>query len=430
MLPSFKHIALYFYCLLQVTYSIGQNHEFFNYNQTLRIDFVLSGNYNQQKIAIAHFKKISGYSGNQHQNLPPFDYGTYRLVLLDGKTQDTLFIKGFCTLFEEWRVTTPAQQVVKAFEQTIEAPWPLNDVYLIFEARNKSNSFKPLLREKFSPHKSPIMEVKTPDEHPIKLLHGKNKPSQQTDLLILAEGYTRAEKNQFFIDAKKMSNYLLGMKPYSQLKNKITIRARFIASPETGTDIPSKQIWRQTPMNSSFSTFGSERYLESFSTWTIYDYAAGVPHDHIVLLVNSDKYGGGGVYNHFSITSARNKHSNEVFVHELGHGLAGLADEYYYDDNSDFYDLNHEPWNPNITTLIAFDKKWKHLIADNVPVPTPPLPQYESATGVFEGAGYSAKGIYRPAFNCRMKSNDAEGFCEVCQKAIAQMVKFYAGKNK
>lgn len=430
MMPSFKHITLYFYCLLLVTYSKGQNQEFFNYNQTLRVDFVLSGNHNQQKIAIAHYKKIEGYSGNQHQNLPPFDYGTYRLVLLDAQTQDTLFIKGFCTLFEEWKVTPPARQLLMAFEQTIEAPWPLNDVYLIFEVRNNSNVFEPLLHERFSPHRSPITEVETSDKYPEKLLHGRDNPPKQADLLILAEGYTESEKEQFFMDAQKMSNYLLSMQPYSRLKNKIAIRARFIASPETGTDVPSQQIWRQTPMNSSFSTFGSERYLESFSTWAIYDYSAGVAHDHIIVLVNSDKYGGGGVYNHFSITSARNTHSCKVFVHELGHGLAGLADEYYYDDDSDYYDLNHEPWNPNITTLIAFDKKWKHLIPDSIPIPTPPLKQYESITGVFEGAGYSAKGIYRPAINCRMKSNDAEGFCEVCQKAIIKMVIFYSGKNR
>ncbi|MDN5290732.1 MAG: hypothetical protein PWQ06_971, partial [Anaerophaga sp.] len=115
------------------------------------------------------------------------------------------------------------------------------------------------------------------------------------------------------------------------------------------------------------------------------------------------------------------------FVHETGHGLAGLGDEYYYNDSPipDFFDKESEPWPPNLTTLVNFDIKWKHLVADTVPIPTPQTPKYKNVTGVFEGGGYSAKGIYRPALNCRMKSNEAKGFCEVCRQSIKRIINFY-----
>ena len=89
------------------------------------------------------------------------------------------------------------------------------------------------------------------------------------------------------------------------------------------------------------------------------------------------------------------------------HGFAGLADEYYTSRVAyvEYYPLDVEPWEPNITTMVNFDSKWKNLIARSVPVPTPNNKVYIGVTGLFEGGGYSAKGIFRPSFDCRMKSN-------------------------
>ena len=50
----------------------------------------------------------------------------------------------------------------------------------------------------------------------------------------------------------------------------------------------------------------------------------------------------------------------------------------------------------------------------------------DSLVGVYEGAGYQSKGVYRPYPDCRMKTNAAEGFCPVCQRAIARMIEFYS----
>ncbi|MDQ1332897.1 MAG: hypothetical protein QG576_932, partial [Bacteroidota bacterium] len=79
----------------------------------------------------------------------------------------------------------------------------------------------------------------------------------------------------------------------------------------------------------------------------------------------------------------------------------------------------------NITTLVNFDAKWKECIAKETPVPTPAEDKYKDVTGLFEGGGYSAKGIYRPEMECRMKSNQKKGFCSVCRKALREMINFY-----
>ena len=111
------------------------------------------------------------------------------------------------------------------------------------------------------------------------------------------------------------------------------------------------------------------------------------------------------------------------------------------------YPHDVEPWEPNITTLADFSKKWQNLLPANTVIPTP-LPQPASnkgkrrkttaqqvvdtpasQIGVYEGAGYSLKGVYRAYPDCRMRTNENPEFCAVCQKAIRELIEFYTGKE-
>ena len=229
-------------------------------------------------------------------------------------------------------------------------------------------------------------------------------------------------------DAQRFKDYLLKCAPYSSLADKINIWVVPAASKQSGTDIPGKEIWRNTLFDSHFYTFGTERYLNTVNNKQVRDVAANAPYDQIYILVNSSKYGGAGIYNYYSICTADDKNSNFVFTHEFGHAFAGLGDEYYTSDVSveDFYDLKSEPWEPNLTTMVDFDKKWKTLVEEGIPVPTPATKEFKDKTGVFEGGGYVEKGVYRPSLDCSMKSVKYDYFCEVCTRAIIQMVEFYA----
>ena len=159
---------------------------------------------------------------------------------------------------------------------------------------------------------------------------------------------------------------------------------------------------------------------------SFYDIAANVPYDVIFILVNSSLYGGGGFYNHYSEVTVDNTWSKIVSVHEFGHAFAGLADEYTGDVSySDTYNLNVEPWEPNITTNVDFNSKWKNMVSEGTPLPTPRTEKYKNSVGMFEGGGYVTKGIYSPFEDCRMKSNEAPGFCPVCHNAIRRMILLY-----
>ena len=233
--------------------------------------------------------------------------------------------------------------------------------------------------------------------------------------------------DKFRKDAQKFSEYLFEMEPYKSRKSDFNVWAVESISNESGTDIPHQDIWKNTVANSNFFTFKIDRYLTAPDQKLISQIASNSPYDALYVIVNTEKYGGGGIYNFYGLSMADHKTEAPVFVHELGHSFAGLGDEYYESETAynDFYNLKTEPWEPNVTTLVNFDSKWKDLIKEGTPVPTPNSKDYLDVVGLFEGGGYVSKGVYRPYFECRMKNNTAKDFCPACQRAINKMIDYY-----
>ena len=92
----------------------------------------------------------------------------------------------------------------------------------------------------------------------------------------------------------------------------------------------------------------------------------------------------------------------------------------------DYYPLDVEPWEANITTLVDFDSKWKNLVDKDTPIPTPKEDKYKDKIGVFEGGGYVSKGVYRPTVNSIMNSFSSNEFNQVCKDAIQKLIDFYS----
>jgi hypothetical protein len=395
-------------------------------NKALRFDFLLGGNSKEVVVYPQEIKQQPHWAGSKTNLIDRFNYGTYRFRVFDIKSDSLLFSKGFSTLFQEWQTTAEAKEINKTFYQSAIFPFPKKEVRIEIEARQRNGTFKTIYTSKIDPKNHFILKEKTKDFEVFDILNN-GKPEHKVDLVILAEGYTEAEKEKFREDAKRVSNYLFEEQPFKSEKKNFNIKAVYTPSEESGTDIPGENIYNNTHFNSSFYTFDVPRYLTTSDMKSVYDAASIVPYDHIYVLVNSERYGGGGFYNFVSVCTADNELSKEVFVHEFGHAFSGLADEYYnssvaYDD---FYNLEIEPWEPNITTLINFDKKWESMIKKSTPIPTPRNDKYTKTVGIYEGGGYLSKGIYSPYIDCRMKSNTAKGFCPVCQEAIRKVILSY-----
>jgi hypothetical protein len=405
----------------------GQNNfdKYFT-NKVLRFDFMLAGNNQKTLVYPVGMKEEPFWAGSKTNLINPFNSGNFKYELFDTTGKTLIYSRAFSTLFQEWQTTPEAKAIERSYYEVATMPYPKEKVRFILSKRERNGLFSKLYESVIDPSNYFIRK-----ENPVKVattkIHDGGDPHNAVDLAFIAEGYTVDEMGKFRDDVKKMADYLFAESPFSDYKNKINIWAVEAVSQDSGTDIPGENIYVNTALNSSFYTFDIDRYLTTQDIKSVNDYAAAVPHDNIIVLINSNRYGGGGVYNYYSGTTTGHLLSPKVFIHEFGHGFAGLADEYYssavaYDE---FYPLDVEPWEPNITTRINFESKWKKMIGSDVPQPTPPEEKFKDVTGLFEGGGYSAKGIYRSEMDCRMKSNGPKGYCTVCRNAVKEMIEFY-----
>lgn len=411
---------------LAVPLGAQENYDKYFTEKVLRYDFLLSGNSQKTVVYPAVMKEEPLYAGSKLNLIDRFNSGNFKYEVFDEAENILIYSKGFCTLYQEWQTTPEAKTMERSFYEVATMPYPKKKIRFVISLRERNGNFTKLYETKIDPADYFIRKEK-PLNSTFTKIYGGGEPNKSIDLAFIAEGYKTDEMGKFREDVKMMADALFGEAPFSDYKDKINVWAVEAVSQESGTDIPGEKVYANTALNSSFYTFDLDRYLTTHDIKAVNDYAAEVPHDNIIVLINSKRYGGGGVYNYYSGTTAGHPLSTKVFIHEFGHGFAGLADEYYsssvaYDE---FYPLNIEPWEPNITTMVNFDSKWKKMIGKDTPVPTPSEEKYNNVTGLFEGGGYSAKGIYRSELDCRMKSNGLKGYCTVCRNGIKEMIEFY-----
>ncbi|MCD7931276.1 MAG: IgA Peptidase M64 [Tannerellaceae bacterium] len=392
--------------------------------KSLRVDFDLNGNSEKQSAALRQMREEPVWGGPVKNLIDNFGYGGYYVHVKDKETGELVYTRGFNTLFEEWLTTDQAKTETQSWTNSISIPYPKRPVVLKILARNRANmQFDTLLTLSIDP--SSIFIDRSPlRQNRVELLVNNGDPENKVDLVFLAEGYTTEEQEKFFKDAELFAGYLMNTPPFDSRKNDFNIRAVGLISEESGMDVSGEGIFKNTALNSGYYTFGVDRYSTTSDMKSVRDAVWNVPCDAIFILVNTDRYGGGGMYNFYAMGTSDNERTPSVFVHEFGHSFAGLADEYFTSEvaYNDFYSLQHEPWEPNITTLIDFDKKWKDMLPATTTIPTPLTNETKDQLGVFEGGGYLAKGIYRPVDHCMMR--DYEPFCPVCSRAILQMIDF------
>jgi hypothetical protein len=416
------------FILFSVSVTLSAQVSFDKYftDKVLRFDFMLAGNSEKTSVYPVGMKEEPFWAGSKTNLINPFNSGNFKYEVFDVTGNTLIYSRGFCTLFQEWQTTAEAKTVDKSFYEVATLPYPKDRVRFVLSKRERNGFFLKLYETVIDPASYFIRKENPINVATTKIYNGGD-PHTSVDLAFIAEGYKADEMGKFKEDVKKMADYLFAEAPFSDYKDKFNIWAVEAISQDSGTDVPGEKIYVNTALNSSFYTFDIDRYLTTQDIKAVNDFAAVVPHDNIVILINSTRYGGGGVYNYYTGTTTGHQLSPKVFIHEFGHGFAGLADEYYtstvaYDE---FYPLNVEPWEPNITTMVNFESKWKKMIAKDTPLPTPTEEKFKNLTGLFEGGGYSAKGIYRSEMDCRMKSNNTKGYCSVCRNAIKEMIEFY-----
>ena len=378
--------------------------------RTLRVNYTFSGNSRESHIYLDDLNVIDGWAGRRVNMKDLYLEGNGQIAMTDEATGDTLYRNAFSTLFQEWQNTEEATRVDRSFENVYLLPMPTAKAVVEVKLTDNYNNVVATLRHTVDPEDILIRRIgQNPPKW--KYLHQGGSPEQCIDVVIVPEGYTADEMDLFYKDAGIAVNSLLSHEPFKTMQDRFNILAVELASKDGAVSVPLQGLWTETALSLHFSTFYSDRYLTTLRLRQLHDKLAGVPYEHIIILANTDVYGGGGIFNSYTLTTAHHAQFAPVVVHEFGHSFGGLADEYFYDDQYEqYYNSETEPWEPNITTQVDFACKWK----DKVP-----------GAGLYEGGGYMSKGVWRGFFDCRMKTNSYPEFCKVCQRSLEQIIRFY-----
>ena len=395
--------------------------------ELLRVDVIHSGNAAEEEISFRRALREPVWGGPRAGLGGPDDRGEYVLEMRDEASGTVRYRQGFSTLFGEWRTTVGETAPRKAFEESYELPCPRTEVEIRVARRGRGEEDVTLFAMKLDPTvaEPSAAAVTTVAEVLDLMINGDTH--EKVDLVLLGDGYADAEAEKFAGDCRRAIGELFAVEPFAGMRDRFNVRAVRVASAESGVDEPRKGIFRDTVFGMSLNTFGIERYCMTEEVWAVHDAAALVPHDAILLMANTSRYGGGAVFNMYTAFASDNEYGDYLCTHEFGHGFAGLGDEYFSSQVSynEFYPRGVEPWEPNITALLDAPRvKWGDLIEAGTPIPTPfEDERYRGKTGVFEGAGYAAKGLYRPAADCRMFSKANRKFCAVCSRALADTIR-------
>ncbi len=459
-------------------------------DKALRFDLYQVGDAKDEIVTLDQVYQEDIWPESRTHLIDPVEHGRYAVKLYDVASNRLIYSRGFDTMYAEYKTTMPALNGVKrVFERSVRIPCPKRPVLFLVEARDKHHLLHPLFSQIIDPGDYHIIRETAAAGDVIYEVQKTGDSHDKVDLVFLAEGYRADDQDKFKSDVTRFSGYLFTVEPYRSLKDRFNVYGVFRPSPERAMDEPRQRAYKKTLLNASFNAFDLDRYMLIEENHRMHELAAQVPSDAIVVLVNSRRYGGGSICFDYCVSTVDNPRSLQVFIHELGHSFAGLADEYYTSEvaYNEFYPKGIEPLEPNITALLdPANIKWKDLLSPGIAVPTEygkeeieaiqaerrtnrqeqaraierarkdgatearikkieskfretdgglakkieevrkRYSSLEDKVGAFEGAGYASKGLFRPMMHCLMISSPKGEFCLVCRQAITRMIEYFS----
>jgi len=457
-------------------------------DRTMRIDYDHIGHAKEEIVTLDQVFEQGAWAGSRKNLIDGFDNGRYYVKVYDFASGMLIYSKGFDSYFGEYQTTEAAGRGVKrTYHESALIPCPKKKIKFSLESRDRQNTFHPIFSSEIDPASMSILKKSLSSGVKVFPLLQSGDPHLKVDIAFIAEGYTIREEAKLKSDLARFVEVLFKLEPYKSQKSQFNIYGVFKPSDESGCDEPGHGSFKNTAVNATFDSLGSERYVLTEDNKSLRDIAAHVPYDTLFLMVNHKRYGGGGIYNGYCAFTVDNQWHEYLFLHEFGHSFAGLGDEYYTSEvaYNEFYPKGVEPREPNITALLdPSGLKWKTLATPGIAIPTPwekdefdrndnayqkvrreinekiarmkrtgapaaetakaeaeserlskehadwvdrflAKSRYAGQVGAFEGAGYAAKGLYRPAVDCLMFTKGTKPLCRVCEAAVRRMIKYY-----
>ena len=253
-------------------------------DQTLRLDYIFSGNASTQDISLLAYYKIPGWYGKRHRLAETPMKGNGTITVRDLATGRVIYKHPFSSLFQEWLSYPQAQESGRrAFENVSLIPMPKQPVEVSLELRNSRHDVIASMTHRIDPNDILMTPLGEQGILPYTTLQAPKDSSRAIHIAFVAEGYTEDEMEDYLADARKAVESIFGHEPFKSLRDRFSIIAVRSPSAESGASIPSKGIWRDTALGSHFDTFYSERYLTTLHLRKLHDLLAGTPYEHIII---------------------------------------------------------------------------------------------------------------------------------------------------
>ncbi|HEV3217075.1 MAG TPA: M64 family metallopeptidase [Vicinamibacterales bacterium] len=391
-------------------------------SETMRVDYVHTGGLGAEALALDRVASDGPWPGSRTNLVDDTNLGTYFFEVADRDSHQIIYSRGFGSIYGEWATTADVRSSTRTFQESLRFPWPKAPVRIQLKRRDAENAFRDLWSTDIDPRAPAARRQEPHSAGRVWPVFESGPPAEKVDLLLMSEGYTARQIPKFHADAARLVNALFSYEPFKSRKSDFNVRGLDLPSDESGITNPRQGLFRRTPLSAQYGVFGLERYILSYDNRALREAASAAPYDVVEILVNDNEFGGGGIFNLQSTVAVDNPLAERVFVHEFGHNLAGLGDEYTGNVTYETSAAERpEPWEPNLTALKnPAALKWRDLVEAGTPIPTPP--SFAGRVGAFEGGGYVEHGLYRPEAACIMGSTGALGFCRVCQRAINRAI--------
>ncbi len=441
--------------------------------RTMRVDYFHTGGRGQEIVSLDRIVADGAWAGSLTLLVDDTNLGPYLFEVIDPRTNQILYSRGFASIYGEWETTAEARDTYHTYHESLRFPWPREPVQVVLKKRDAMGAFHELWSVPIDPESRFVNPAPLAPEGNVWAVFESGAPTEKVDLVLLGEGYTAGEMDKFHSDVKRLVGRLFETEPFKSRRSDFNVWAIDLPSEESGANRPHVGQFRRTPVSAEYNIFDSERYLLTFDNRRLRDVLSAAPYEFVEILVNEEQYGGGGIFNFQATTAVGTEFADYVFVHEFGHHFAGLADEYY--TSAVAYETgaaeHPEPWEPNVTALHDPAKlKWTDLVESGTPLPTPwgkdeyeeharsigarrasliesqaPESEFDALfheqreierellhamehsgeVGAFEGAMYEAHGLYRSETDCIMFTR-TDYFCHVCRRAIERLIDLYS----
>jgi hypothetical protein len=305
----------------------AQQFEDYFEDRTLRLDYTFAGCDVMHNIYVDELVSLPHWYGRRHRLAELPLKGNGQITVRSKIDSVVIYRHAFSTLFQEWLATDEAKNTQKSFENVFLVPFPKAPVEIKVELFDNHNMVVNSLTHTVNPKDILIRKAGERDITPYDVLHHANDTSHCIHITFVAEGYTEDEMDHYLRDCQKAIGSLFNHEPFKSLQDRFQIIALKSVSQESGTSEPSRGIWKNTVLGSHFDTFYSDRYLTTLHLKRLHDVLAGTPYEHVIILVNTEHYGGGGIYNSYNLSYTGGSQFLPVVVHEFGHSFGGLGDE-------------------------------------------------------------------------------------------------------